>query len=187
MSVDSATNRDSTQSRPHGWPSSTAATASQPCRHALEIGSHRGAAVRDLLPDPVHRPNQRRVSDRTDSRVVAFAGVLAWQLHQVRRDDLPGLRAIQALGVTILFFLLVFAALYLSISQASTAHFSEALDHTGALYLSITLFSTVGFGDITPESDLTRIVVSIEMLLDLVVIGAVVRLLDHAAKSGVDT
>ena len=119
--------------------------------------------------------------------VVAFAGVLAWQLHQVRRDDLPGLRAIQALGVTIPFFLLVFAALYLSLSQASTAHFSEPLDHTGALYLSITLFSTVGFGDITPESDLTRIVVSIQMLLDLVVIGAVVRLLAYAAKSGVDT
>ena len=113
--------------------------------------------------------------------------MLAWQLHQVRRDDLPGLRAIQALGVTIPFFLLVFAALYLSLSQASTAHFSEPLDHTGALYLSITLFSTVGFGDITPESDLTRIVVSFQMLLDLVVIGAVVRLLAFAAKTGVDT
>ena len=79
---------------------------------------------------------------------------------------------------------LTFAALYLSLSQASTTHFSEPLNHTGAIYLAITVFSTVGFGDITPESDLARIVLSIQMLLDLVVIGAVVRLLTTAAKTG---
>ena len=58
------------------------------------------------------------------------------------------------------------------------------MDHTGALYLAITVFSTVGFGDITPESELARIVVSVQMLLDLVVIGLVVRLLSTAAKTG---
>jgi voltage-gated potassium channel len=52
------------------------------------------------------------------------------------------------------------------------------------LYLAVTVFSTVGFDDITPRGDLARIVVSIQMLLDLVVIGAVVRLLTTAAKSG---
>ncbi len=82
-------------------------------------------------------------------------------------------------------FLVVFAVLYLSLSQASTTHFSEPLDHTGALYMVITVFSTVGFGDITPEGDLARISVSIQMLLDLVVIGAVVRLLTTAAKTGI--
>jgi hypothetical protein len=48
------------------------------------------------------------------------------------------------------------------------------------------VFSTVGFGDITPESNGARIVISTQMLLDLVVIGAVVRLLVSAAKSGLD-
>jgi hypothetical protein len=71
-------------------------------------------------------------------------------------------------------------------SQSSTTHFSEPLDHTGALYLVITVFSTVGFGDITPESNGARILISIQMLLDLIVIGAVVRLLVSAAKSGLD-
>ena len=65
-----------------------------------------------------------------------------------------------------------------------SGHPSEPLNHTGALYLVITVFSTVGFGDITPKGDLARIVTSIQMLLDLVVIGAVVRLLTTAAKSG---
>jgi voltage-gated potassium channel len=116
--------------------------------------------------------------------IVAFAVVLAWQLRRVTRAEYPVLRAVHALAVTIPFFLVVFAAVYLSLAQGSDAHFSEPLDHTGALYLAITIFSTVGFGDITPESELARIVVSIQMLLDLVVIGVVVRLLSTAAKTG---
>ena len=116
--------------------------------------------------------------------IAAFTVVLAWQLRRVMHADLPVLRAIQALGGTIPLFLVTFAAIYLSLSQASTTHFSEPLNHTGALYLAITVFSTVGFGDITPEGDLARIVVSIQMVLDLVVIGAVVRLLTTAAKTG---
>ena len=119
--------------------------------------------------------------------IAAFIVVLALQLHGVKRDEVPGLRAIQALGVTIPLFLVVFAIVYLSLSQSSTTHFSEPLDHTGALYLVITVFSTVGFGDITPETGGARIVVSIQMLLDLVVIGAVVKLLLNAAKSGLDS
>jgi hypothetical protein len=116
--------------------------------------------------------------------IAFFVGALGWQLRQVTKAELPGLRAIHALGVAIPLFLLVFAVVYLSLSQSDTTRFSEPLNHTGALYLVITVFSTVGFGDITPKGDLTRIVASIQMLLDLVVIGAVVRLLTTAAKSG---
>jgi hypothetical protein len=118
--------------------------------------------------------------------LVAFVLVLALQLRSVRNDDLPEQRAIQALGVAIPLFLVAFAAFYLSLSQAAADNFSEPLDHTDSLYLVVTLFSTVGFGDITPTSQLTRIVVSAQMLLDLLVIGAVVRLLLNAVKTGFD-
>jgi voltage-gated potassium channel len=116
--------------------------------------------------------------------IAAFAAVLAWQLRRVLHADRPGLRAVQALGGAIPLFLLTFAALYLSLSEGLTTQFSEPLNHTGALYLAITVFSTVGFGDITPQSDVARIATSIQMLLDLVVIGVVVRLLTTAAKTG---
>jgi voltage-gated potassium channel len=116
--------------------------------------------------------------------VVIFVMVLVWQLRRVTRAQHPVLRAVHALAVTIPLFLVAFAAVYLSLSLGTETHFSEGLDHTGALYLAITIFSTVGFGDITPESELARIVVSIQMLLDLVVIGVVVRLLSTAAKTG---
>jgi voltage-gated potassium channel len=83
-----------------------------------------------------------------------------------------------------LFLLLVFAAPYLSLSAATATTFSEELDHTRALYFAITVFSTVGFGDITPTTDIARIVVSIQVLLDLVVISLVVRLLSMPRSRG---
>ncbi len=118
--------------------------------------------------------------------LLAFVLLLALQLSSIRKDDLPEQRAIQALGVSIPLFLIAFAAFYLSLSEASGDNFSEPLNHTDSLYFVVTLFSTVGFGDITPTTQLARIVVSAQMLLDLVVIGAVVRLLLNAIKTGFD-
>jgi voltage-gated potassium channel len=115
--------------------------------------------------------------------ILGFVAVLLFELRRVKNASWPVLRAVQALGVAIAVFLTIFAALYLSLSEATDNSFSEALDHTGALYLTITVFSTVGFGDITPETDLARLVTSFQMLLDLVVLGAVVNLLLNAAKS----
>lgn len=110
--------------------------------------------------------------------------VLVWQVRSVTGAERPGLRAVQALGGVIPVFIVTFAGVYLSLSQVSSGSFSEPLNHSGALYLAITILSTVGFGDITPEGDLSRLVVSVQMLLDLVLIGVVVRLLTTAAKSG---
>jgi voltage-gated potassium channel len=113
-----------------------------------------------------------------------FAAVLAWQARQIVGAELPELRAVQALGVVIPLFLVLFASFYLALSNSSPLTFSQRLDHTGAIYFTITVFSTVGFGDITPRTDVARIIVSIQMLLDLVIIGAVVRMLLNAAQAG---
>ena len=113
-----------------------------------------------------------------------FAAILAWQARRIVGAELPELRAVEALGVIIPLFLILFATFYLSMSNASARMFSQPLDHTRAIYFTITVFSTVGFGDITPQTDLARIIVSIQMLLDLVIIGAVVRMILNAAQAG---
>ena len=81
-------------------------------------------------------------------------------------------------------FLVLFSALYLSISHNSASTFTESLDHMGALYFTVTVFSTVGFGDITAKTDAARAVVSVQMILDLILIGTVARLLITAARTG---
>jgi voltage-gated potassium channel len=85
--------------------------------------------------------------------LLIFAALLAWQNSRIGRVELPELRAARSLGSAIPLFLTVFATIYLSLSHTSAANFSQRLDHTRALYFTVTVFSTVGFGDITPTTD----------------------------------
>jgi voltage-gated potassium channel len=119
--------------------------------------------------------------------LVVVGVVLFWQTRRVARAEMPELQAIQALGMVIPLFFLVFATLYLSLDHANPRAFSQPLDHTAALYLTITVFSTVGFGDITPVNNAARIAVSIQMLLDLVVLGFGVRAVFGVAKSSFES
>ena len=114
--------------------------------------------------------------------LLIFATLLSWQRSRISRAELPELRAARYLGSAIPLFLTVFATIYLSLAHTSATNFSQRLDHTKALYFAITVFSTVGFGDITPATDAARLMVSIQMLLDLIVIALVVRLLLNTAK-----
>jgi voltage-gated potassium channel len=98
--------------------------------------------------------------------LAAIAGPIIWQIRAIVQARHPGLRAVETLAVVIPTFLLLFAAGYFLASEAQPAVFSEPLTRTDALYFTITVFATVGFGDISPVSEGTRIVVSIQMLAD---------------------
>ncbi len=132
---------------------------------------------------PATRDTAAAAVPRLAGGLALVGAVVGWQTARISRAELPELRAFQALGVIIPLFLILFASLYLSLSNTSASNFSQSLDHTRALYFTITVFSTVGFGDITPNTDPARIVVSVQMLADLVIIGIVVRLLINAAKT----
>jgi hypothetical protein len=116
--------------------------------------------------------------------LLGFAGVITWQVRAVLRSQYPGLRAIEALAFAIPLFLLVFAAAYLRMADADAGAFSEPLSRTDALYFTITVFSTVGFGDITPKTDLARVATMVQMLGDLLVVGLVLRVMLGAVKAG---
>ena len=132
---------------------------------------------------PIGHESGLRAVLRLGADIALVGAVFAWQIRRIAFAELPELRAVEALGVVIALFLVLFSAIYLSLSHGNVRTFSEPLDHVRAIYLTITIFSTVGFGDITPRTDGARILVSAQMLLDLAIIGIVVRLLFSAAKS----
>ena len=82
------------------------------------------------------------------------------------------------------FYLLVFASTYFVMQRASAASFTQPLTRTDALYFAVTVFSTVGFGDITPKSEAARVVLIVQMLGDLALLGAGVRVLLGAVRRG---
>ncbi|MFD6552311.1 potassium channel family protein [Streptomyces sp. NPDC058398] len=114
-----------------------------------------------------------------------LAAVVAWQVHAITRADYPAIRAVEALSVTTPLFLLLFAAAYFVLAQDNPANFSaHTLTRTDTLYFAVTIFSTVGFGDITATSEAARLIVTVQMLLDLLVLGLGIRLFVGAVQTG---
>lgn len=62
--------------------------------------------------------------------------------------------------------------------------FTQQLSRSDALYFTITIFSTVGFGDIAPQGEATRLVVAVQMLLDLLVLGLGIQVIVGEARRG---
>jgi voltage-gated potassium channel len=124
------------------------------------------------------------VALRVLAGIVICVGITAWQVRSIAGSRYPGIKAAQALGLILPFYLLVFASTYYIMEHVSPAAFTEPLTKTDALYFSVTVFSTVGFGDITPRSEAARIVLTIQMLGDLAVLGAGVRILLGAVRRG---
>jgi len=117
--------------------------------------------------------------------LIVFAALLVWQARSIVGAGHPELRAIEVMAVAIPILIIVFAFTYLSLSRADPASFSEPLDRVSAMYFTVTVLGTVGFGDIAAHSDAARILVSIQILLDLVLLVGIARTVVFAARVGV--
>ena len=113
---------------------------------------------------------------------VVFGAVLVWQVRRILRAEIPQLRAVETLGLLSPLFLIIFAGAYSSLSAADPGHFTQELDRTGAFYFTVTVFTTVGFGDIAPASTYARNLVTLQMILDVVLVAALARFVVFAAK-----
>ena len=117
--------------------------------------------------------------------LVILLAVTAYQLRAIVRAKYPAVRAVVALASTVPLFVLLFASVYFVMARASPANFGpHQLTRTDALYFTVTVFSTVGFGDITPVSQGARLVVTAQMMLDLLVLGLGIRVFVGAVQLG---
>jgi len=116
--------------------------------------------------------------------LVALVALVAFQVRSIVGSPFPGLRAVEALATSLPLFLLLFAGTYLVMAAISAGNFTQPLTHTDALYFTITVFATVGFGDITARTEAARLVVSGQMIVDLVIIGLGARIVVGAVRRG---
>jgi Ion channel len=108
--------------------------------------------------------------------LLILAAFTTWQLRIVIKNRYPAVKAIEALATTLPLFLLLFAWAYVTMAHTNPANFNtHPLTRTDMLYFAVTVFSTVGFGDITAASQFARLVVTAQMVLDLLILGLVVR------------
>ncbi|GAA1989513.1 potassium channel family protein [Catenulispora subtropica] len=116
--------------------------------------------------------------------LVGFTALVASQVTVIVRSGHPALRAAEALAITVPFFVLLFAGTYVALANLSPASFGIHLTHTDGLYFTVSVFSTVGFGDITAKTETARLLVTVQMLADLIIIGLAVRVILRAVDRG---
>jgi voltage-gated potassium channel len=116
--------------------------------------------------------------------LVVLIVVIIYSIRSILKSPYPGLRAIESLAVAVPLFLVLFAGAYVVMDRIAPASFNQTLTHTDALYFTVTVFSTVGFGDIIARTDAARVVVTIQMILDLVIIGVAIQAIVGAARHG---
>lgn len=134
------------------------------------------------------------LSDRSDAATVVLlvvglvtvAAVLAWHVRAIIGSNYPRMRAIEALALAAPMFLLLFAAAYFLMARSSTTNFGTELTRTDTLYFSVTVFSTTGFGDITPHSADARLLVTGQMIGDMIFLGLGIRQLVTATRLGLE-
>jgi hypothetical protein len=116
--------------------------------------------------------------------LVFFLVLMTWHVRLIGKSEKPALRALEGMVLAVPLFLLLFAAAYFQLSQSDPANFTSELSRTDALYFTVTIFSTVGFGDISAHTEPTRLVVSAQMMLDLIILGVGVKVILGAVDRG---
>jgi len=121
--------------------------------------------------------------------ILAFFSLYIWyfrrQMKKIKKSKFPQVAAIEALILIATMFLAVFASVYVMESTAVPSAFSEDLDHFSAFYFALTILATVGFGDITPVTNVARATAMLQMAIDISFIAVLVRIISSVATNTV--
>ena len=108
----------------------------------------------------------------------AALAVLVWLItrqlvKQVDAGSNPGVR-IRSLIILMYPVIVLFALSYYMMEVRNPASFAAMSTRTDSLYYTVVTLGTVGFGDIHPTAELSKVITMVQILFDLVVIGALV-------------
>lgn len=116
--------------------------------------------------------------------LLALIALIGFQVRTIIQSPFPNLRAVEALATSLPLFLMLFAGTYYVMARLSPASFGGHLSRTDALYFTVTVFTTVGFGDISAKTETARLVVTVQMIADLLILGLGIRIILGAVSRG---
>ena len=153
---------------------------------------HLGVALRTtaivvlLLVAYYQAPLNRQL---TFASVALFAGALALgllavvvEVRGILASPYPLLRAVRVLTLGFPLLLVLFAATYITVDGQQANAFSEPLSRTDGLYFTVTTFATVGYGDISPLTELARALVTVQMIVGLIAVGVIAKVVLGAVR-----
>jgi voltage-gated potassium channel len=114
--------------------------------------------------------------------LLLLALALVVQVRGILASATPVLRAVRTLVIGMPVLLVVFAATYVTIAGQQPGAFTEPLNRTDGLYFTMTTFATVGYGDISPVTELARVAVTVQMVVGLIAVGLIAKVVLAAAQ-----
>jgi voltage-gated potassium channel len=114
--------------------------------------------------------------------LVLAAVVVVAEVRGILGSARPMLRAIRVIALGLPLFLVLFASTYITVAGQQANAFSEPLSRTDGLYFTVTTFATVGYGDISPSTELARVLVTVQMLVGLIAVGIIAKVVLGAVR-----
>jgi voltage-gated potassium channel len=108
--------------------------------------------------------------------------VVIAEVRGILASPRPLLRAIRVIALGLPLLLVLFAATYITVAGQQANAFTEPLSRTDGLYFTVTTFATVGYGDISPQTELARVLVTVQMLVGLVAVGVIAKVVLGAVR-----
>jgi hypothetical protein len=119
--------------------------------------------------------------------LVALTGVavlIRASLRRSSRKQTLGYARIQLLLTVLYVLVLGFAILHAAVAYHAPEQFVGMENRTDALYFSVTVVGTVGFGDIHAEGTGARLIVTAQMLFNLIYLGTALRVITSRRDAG---
>ena len=121
--------------------------------------------------------------------IVATFALVPMAIRRARRvltSDQPVLLAAQSLAITLTLLIVSFSSIYFVLGAEHEGQINGVHTKIDALYFTITILSTVGFGDVTATGQGARVLVSIQMIVNLVFLAVAIRVLSSALEQRKD-
>lgn len=114
---------------------------------------------------------------RITGTVLAMGGAVWLITRQIQRQVKDPVAPLAGLVLAIVGGVLIFALLDYTIAIQQPGQFISLSTRLDALYFALSTLATVGFGDVHAEGQLARGVLCVQMLFNLVVVGAAASIL----------